>query len=169
MQSRIFLIGFMGSGKTTMGSRLSRKLGYEFLDMDQVIEETAAMTIPGIFQEHSEKVFRKWEHAILMELCQRDKVVIATGGGAPCHGEMMSIMNKNGTTVYIKLSPAALKDRLQQSKTERPLIKGKSEEELLEYIHSKLKEREVYYNQATLIIDGIKLGVDQLAEHLKES
>lgn len=169
MQSRIFLIGFMGSGKSTMGSRLARKISYDFLDMDQVIEETAGMTVPDIFKEHGEKVFRKWEFDILMELCQRDHVVIATGGGAPCHGEMMSIMNNNGTTVYIKLPPAALKDRLGQSKTERPLIKGKSEEKLLEYIRSKLKEREVYYNQASLIIDGINLGCDQLAEHLKGS
>ncbi len=169
MQSRFFLIGFMGSGKTTMGSRLARKIGYEFVDMDQIIEETARMTVPGIFSEHGEEVFRKWEHDILQDLCQRENVVIATGGGAPCHGEMMSIMNNSGTTVYIKLSPPALKDRLMQSKTERPLISGKSEQELLEFIKSKLEEREVFYNQATFIIDGINLSSDQLAEHLKKS
>ena len=169
MQSRIFLIGFMGSGKTTMGSRLARKISYEFVDMDQMIEDTAGMTVPGIFSEHGEEVFRKWEHDILLELCRNEKIVIATGGGAACHGEMMSIMNKNGTTVYIKLSPEALKDRLMQSKTERPLIKGKSEPELLEFIKNKLEERENHYMQAHFIIDGISLSCDQLAEHLKES
>jgi len=168
MQSRIFLIGFMGSGKTTMGSRLARKIGYKFVDMDQMIEETAGMTVPGIFSEHGEKVFRKWELDILRELCLHEKVVIATGGGAPCHGDMMSIMNKNGTTVYIKLSPMDLRERLMLSKSERPLIKGKNEEELLSFITKKLKERENYYNQANLIIDGIKLSNDQLANHLKE-
>lgn len=169
MESRIFLIGFMGTGKTTMGSRLARKIGYEFVDMDQIIEETARMTIPEIFSEHGEEIFRKWEHNILQELCQRENVVIATGGGAPCHGEMMSIMNNNGITVYINLSPPALKDRLMKSKTKRPLISGKSEQELLEFIKSKLEEREVFYMQATFIIDGINLSSDQLAEHLKES
>lgn len=169
MKSRIFLIGFMGSGKTTMGSRLARLIGYEFVDMDQMIEETARMTVPGIFSEHGEKVFRKWEHDILQELCQHEKVVIATGGGAPCHGDMMSLMNKNGTSIYIKLSPSDLKERLMQSKSERPLIKGKTEQELLDFITSKLEEREKYYNRANLIIDGIKLGVDQLAEHLEDS
>lgn len=169
MQSRIFLIGFMGSGKTTMGSRLARKIDYEFVDMDQMIEETARMTVPGIFTEHGEEVFRKWEHDILLELNQREKVVIATGGGSPCHGDMMSLMNENGTTVYIKLSPAALKGRLMQSKAERPLIKGKTEPELLEFIKNKLAEREIYYMQANLIIDGINLSSDQLAEHLKDS
>ena len=115
MKPRIFLIGFMGSGKTTLGSRLARKMGYEFVDMDQLIEETSGMTVPVIFTELGEEVFRKWEHDILLELCQREKLVVATGGGAPCHGEMMSSMNNNGETVYIKLRPAGLKDRLTHS------------------------------------------------------
>ena len=162
MHKRIFLIGFMGSGKSTLGARLARKIGYEFLDMDQLIEETAGMTVPGIFTELGETVFRKWEHDILLELVQREGVVIATGGGAPCHGEMMSIMNRHGATVYIKLSPAALKDRLILSKTERPLIQGKSESELLEFISGLLHQREAFYNQATISIEGVNLDVDEL-------
>ncbi|MCP4312168.1 MAG: shikimate kinase [Bacteroidetes bacterium] len=168
MQLRIFLIGFMGSGKTTMGSILARKMGYEFVDMDQLIEDTARMTVPGIFSEHGEEVFRKWERDILQELCLREKVVIATGGGAPCHGEMMTVMNDNGATVYIKLTPAVLKDRLMQSKTDRPLIRGKSEEELLEFIKTVLEKREIFYLRANHIIDGINLGPDQLAELLED-
>lgn len=166
MHKRIFLIGFMGSGKSTLGARLSRKIGYEFLDMDLLIEETAGMTVPGIFSELGETVFRKWEHDILLELCQREEVVIATGGGAPCHGEMMSIMNMHGATVYIKLSPAALKDRLLHSKTERPLIQGKSETQLLEYITGLLQQRELYYNQATTTIEGLDLDVNELVLRL---
>ena len=162
MHKRIFLIGFMGSGKSTLGARLARKIGYEFLDMDQLIEETAGMTVPGIFTELGETVFRKWEHDILLELVQREGVVIATGGGAPCHGEMMSIMNRHGATVYIKLSPAALKDRLILSKTERPLIHGKSESELLEFINGLLHQREPFYNQATTTVEGVNLDVDEL-------
>ncbi len=168
MKPRIFLIGFMGSGKTTVGSQLARFLGYEFVDMDQLIEETAGMTVPGIFSELGEEVFRKWEHKILLELCKRDKVVVATGGGAPCHGSMMPIMNEHGTSVYIKLSPEALKDRLTNSKTERPLIQGKTDQELLNFIRKLLDTRERFYNQATYIVDGFNLDAEWLAGHLKE-
>lgn len=168
MDTRIFLIGFMGSGKSTLGSKLARQVGYDFVDMDQLIEETAGMTVPGIFNELGEKVFRKWEHDIVLELSRREKVVISTGGGAPCHSDLMSIMNKNGTTVYIQLTPEALSHRLLNSKTERPLITGKSEQELLDYIHMKLEERDYYYTQATHTVDGINLQTGPLISLLEE-
>ena len=166
MHSRIFLIGFMGSGKSTFGSKLARKLEYEFVDMDHLIEETSGMTVPGIFSEHGEGVFRKWEHDILEELIEREKVVISTGGGAPCHNDMMHIMNSYGVTVYIQLPTLALKDRLLHSSTERPLIKGKSEAELLEFITSLLEEREYYYNQAKFTVDGVNFSLDTLIRQL---
>jgi len=163
MNTRIFLIGFMGSGKSTLGAQLARRLNYQFVDMDQLIEDTAELTIPEIFNEHGEEVFRKWEHDILLELCSREKLVISTGGGAPCHSGMMDLMNANGCTIYLKLSPGALQDRLMRSKTERPLIKGKSEPELLEFISILLEEREKFYEQATHIVDGINLRSEELA------
>ena len=163
MNTRIFLIGFMGSGKSTLGSKLARIIGYDFVDMDHVIEETAGMTIPGIFSEHGEEIFRKWEHDILLELCEREKVVVSTGGGAPCHNDMIRIMNNHGTTIYIQLPAEALRDRLLNSKTVRPLIQGKSASELLEYITSLLSEREKYYQQARHIINGINLKAEELA------
>ena len=83
MDTRIFLIGFMGSGKSTLGAQLARRVDYKFIDMDHLIEETAEMSIPEIFNEHGEEVFRKWEHDILYELCRRENLVISTGGGAP--------------------------------------------------------------------------------------
>lgn len=168
MESRIFLIGFMGSGKSTLGSKLARKIQYNFVDMDALIEETAGMTVPGIFKELGEEVFRKWEHDILLELCSKERVVISTGGGAPCHDPMMQIMNDHGATIYIKLSPEALKNRLQNSKNERPLIKGKTDEDLLDYIRLKLTEREHYYKQADYTVDGMDLDTDALIEVLQE-
>lgn len=150
----------MGSGKSTLGSKLARKIQYNFVDMDALIEETAGMTIPGIFKELGEEVFRKWEHDILLELCSKEKVVISTGGGAPCHDRMMQIMNNHGATIYIKLSPEALMNRLQNSKTERPLIKGKTDAELLDYIRFKLTEREHYYAQADYTLDGMGLEAE---------
>ncbi len=168
MKPRIFLIGFMGSGKSTLGSKLARIIGYDFVDMDHLIEETAGMTIPGIFKEHGEPVFRKWEHDILWELCEQTNVVVSTGGGAPCHNDMIRIMNNHGATIYIRLAPEALKDRLLMSKSERPLIKGKTEEELLEFITTLLAQREIYYQQAMYIVDGMNLRHESLAQLLKD-
>lgn len=169
MHSRIFLIGFMGSGKSTHGSKLAGRLGFSYVDMDGLIEETAGMTIPAIFREHGEAVFRKWEHDILMELCRRDKVVVSTGGGAPCHDDMIRIMNEQGCTIYLKLSPSALRNRLIHSKTERPLIKGKTEDELLDFIEKLLGEREPCYRQARFTVDGDNLQTERLVELIRES
>lgn len=169
MKTRIFLIGFMGSGKSTLGAKLARRIDYHFIDMDQLIEDTAELSIPAIFSEHGEEVFRKWEHDILLELCHREKLVISTGGGAPCHSQMIDLMNTNGTTIYIKLAPEALKDRLIRSRTERPLIQGKSESELLDFITVLLEKREPFYNQATHIVDGINLQSEELAQLLLNS
>lgn len=169
MQTRIFLIGFMGSGKSTLGSQLARRLDYQFVDMDHLIEETAEMSIPKIFNEHGEEVFRKWEHDILLEVCRREKLVISTGGGAPCHSGIMDLMNANGTSVYLKLTPEALRDRLIRSKTERPLIKGKSETELLEFITELLEQRAKFYEQATHSVNGISLHSEELAKLLQDS
>lgn len=168
MNSRIFLIGFMGSGKSTLGMKLARQIGYRFIDMDQLIEETAEMSVPEIFNEHGEEVFRKWERDILFELCRREKLVIATGGGSPCHSQLMDTMKSNGTTIYIQLSPESLKDRLIHSRTERPLIKGKSEPELLDYITGLLEKREKFYGQADFIVNGIDLRSEEVAKLLQD-
>jgi len=169
MHSRIFLIGFMGSGKSTHGSKLARKIGYDYVDMDRLIEETAGMSVPAIFREHGEAVFRKWERDILLELCRRENLVVSTGGGAPCHGGMIRIMNDQGCTIYIRLSPAELQQRLLLSRTERPLIKGKSEEELLHFIEKLLEEREKYYQQAMHTVDGVNLQTERLVELIRAS
>jgi len=137
--------------------------------MDQMIEETAGMSVPEIFKDLGEEVFRSWEDKILQELCKKEMVVIASGGGAPCHGTMISTMNANGVTVYIKLSPEVLKDRLTRARVERPLIRGKSEPELLQYIKTTLEAREAFYSQANYIVDGDKLDLENLAKHLKEA
>lgn len=169
MHTRIFLVGFMGSGKSTHGKTLAHKIGYQYMDMDQLIEETAEMSIPSIFKEHGEKVFRKWEHDILLELCKRDRLVISTGGGAPCHGDMMKIMKSKGCTVYLELPAEALRDRLLRSRNERPLIKGKTESELLDFIVQLLSKRESYYQQADYTLDGLHFKMEDLVKMLGES
>lgn len=163
MHTRIFLIGFMGSGKTTLGRKLAKKLGYKFVDMDDLIVQTSGMTIPGIFAEHGEALFRKWESDVLMEVIRQEQIVVATGGGAPCFNNNIDVMNENGLTIYLQLSPEAIMDRLQHSKTERPLVKGKSDEELIKYIKDLLETRDPHYLKSRLIIRGMDLSAEHLS------
>ncbi len=150
----IFLIGFMGSGKSTLGKRLARKIEYRFIDMDHVLEEQEGMKISEIFDLKGEKYFRNLEKDYLETLEVSDDVVIATGGGAPCWGNNMEIMNRKGVTVYLKMSPGSLASRLEKSRNIRPLIQGLNPDHLRDYIEEKLREREFFYNQAKCIVRG---------------
>ena len=145
---RIFLIGYMGCGKSTLGRRLSKHLGLQFVDMDHYIEERNYKTIPQIFAEEGEIEFRKKERKALEELSEFTDTVIATGGGAPCFFDNIHVMNQSGITIFLNINPDILAERLLKSKTERPLIKGKSKEELVAFINSTLKKRIEFYSQA---------------------
>ena len=145
---RIYLIGYMGSGKSTLGRRLSKHLDLQFVDMDHYIEERNCKTVPQIFAEEGESEFRKKERKALEELAEFTHIVIATGGGAPCFFDNIDLMNKSGKTVYLNINPKILADRLLTSKTERPLIKGKSREELVTFIDETLRKRNEFYLQA---------------------
>jgi shikimate kinase len=164
---RIFLIGFMGSGKTTLGKQLARKLGYSFIDQDNFIEETSGLTIAEYFSAFGETAFRKYEHEMLKKLVEFDNVVISTGGGAPCFYNNIDIMNENGIAIYLKMKPEILKSRLKYAQAERPLIKGKTEEELLEFIKYKLTEREPFYLKAKHVIESMDLKSDDLHQLVK--
>jgi len=156
----IFLIGFMGSGKSTIGRHLARALNRQFIDLDNHIEEKFRTTIPLFFKEFGEAGFRDAERSALHDMKEMKNVVVATGGGTPCFFDNMEFMNKHGITVYIKVSPEELANRLHSSKTVRPLIQGKSKEELINYIIGKLAEREPFYNKARIIADGERLNLD---------
>lgn len=145
---RIYLIGYMGCGKSTLGHRLSKHLDLQFVDMDHYIEERNCKTIPQIFEEEGEAEFRNKEKKALEELSEFNNIVIATGGGAPCFFDNMELMNQTGKTVFLNISPDILADRLLNSKTERPLIKGKSREELVSFIDETLNKRNEFYKQA---------------------
>lgn len=156
MHSRIYLIGFMGSGKTSHGKQIARMMGYDFLDMDHWIAEKEGKSIPEIFSEEGESRFRELETAAIKETDQLQKVIIATGGGLPCHGENMQKMKSSGLTIYLKLTPKALLSRLKVSKTKRPLLEGKSEEEMYATICEMLVGREPWYSQADMTIEGLE-------------
>jgi len=145
---RIYLIGFMGSGKTTLGRRLAKYANLQFIDMDDFIEERYCKTVPQIFAEEGEGEFRDKERKALEELAQFTDIVIATGGGAPCFFDNIDLMNNTGKTVYLDIPPETLSTRLMQSKTERPLIKGKSQKELVNFINHTLSKRNTFYKKA---------------------
>lgn len=163
----IFLIGFMGSGKTTLGRPLAARLGYRFVDLDRAIEEGEGMTIGEIFSVRGESYFRSLERVYLQEVIARGgDAVVSTGGGTPCFGENMALMNRSGVTVYLKLSPERLTDRLLTARTQRPLVAGKSPEELLVYITETLAGREVYYGQANVVVADPSRDVRRLMDIL---
>ena len=152
--TRLFLVGFMGCGKSTFGRKLSKALGYAFIDMDTYIEEREGIAIPNIFAEKGEMYFRQLETQAIRDLSDQIHCVIATGGGAPCYNDNMALMNEIGCTIYLELSPEKLSERLLLDPTERPVLEGRRGEELVDFIASKLHEREVYYLQATYKADA---------------
>lgn len=148
---RIFLIGYMGAGKTTVGRELAKELNLDFIDLDHFIQARYQKTISQIFQEMGESEFRIIESNMLKEVGDFENVVISTGGGTPCFFDNMDYMNNAGTTIYLKATPEALSDRLNTCKDKRPLIKDKSKEELLNFVMENLTKREPYYTKAVVI------------------
>lgn len=143
----------MGSGKSTVGKGLAKALNLSFIDMDDYIEERNFKSIPQIFAEDGEATFRKLEQKALEELSVFNNVVIATGGGAPCFFDNIDVIKRTGKSIYLKGSPRIIADRLRHSKIERPLIKGKTEEELVAFIDETLHKREEWYNQADIVLE----------------
>jgi shikimate kinase len=157
----------MGSGKSTAGRKLATAMNWDFIDLDRKIEEMAGKKIPEIFSADGEEKFRELEAVALRTLPESRNIIISTGGGAPCHGSNMEYMLMTGLTVYIKLSPAQLSSRLLNSSAERPLLKNIPDENLKEFIERKLKEREHWYQMASLTVEGIDLEISVLSDKLK--
>lgn len=153
MDDRIFLIGFMGSGKSGTGQRLAQRIGWRFADTDRLVEAKCNATIAQIFAKQGENGFRAIERTVLAELLQQRRIVVATGGGMACQADNMAQMNANGTTVYLKTPVEILYERLKNNRSERPLLAGKTDGELLAYIADTLKRRETFYCQAQLTVE----------------
>lgn len=162
--SRIFLIGFMGCGKTTLGRKLAARLNYTFYDLDHLLEEQAGMTVTEYFSSFGETAFRLAEAEVLKTTAYAENAVISTGGGLPCFFDNMDWMKAQGTTLYIKLSPKTLASRLEHGKEERPLLRHKHGDELVAFISDKLAEREAYYLKAQVVADGLSLTAEKVEE-----
>jgi shikimate kinase len=166
---KIFLVGFMGSGKTRLGKNLSNALERNFIDLDVLIEHTQHISIPEIFAAKGEQGFREIEKNTLQHSAFAEDSIISTGGGAPCFFDNMDWMNKNGITIFIDPPIKVLADRLINAKTERPLIKGKSLDELVIFIEEKLKERRPFYEKATLSLTSVSLTPEIVIQALKDN
>jgi shikimate kinase len=162
----IFLIGFMGSGKTSIGKKLAKKMKYAFLDLDQEIEKQENLSISEIFEIHGEDYFRVLEKKVLVDLTQLSNTVVSCGGGTPCHYNNIELINNAGISIYLQLSPEALHSRLKSAKTQRPLLKNKEEKELLVYIKSKLDERQSCYLKSKIVIPGLDVNIENLINYI---
>jgi len=161
----IFLIGYMGSGKTTVGRKLAKKLNLPFYDLDKLIVSRENDTISGIFSSKGEDYFRITERQTLFSLDLNEPAIISTGGGTPCYMDNMAWMNNNGITVYLEMTPKALFSRLKGSGNDRPLLKGHTN--LPEYIENHLNERKFYYKMSRITVNGLSVNIDHLAEEIQ--
>ena len=150
---RIILVGYMGSGKTTVGKALSKVTGMMFYDLDWYIESRMHTTVSRLFSERGEEAFRKIEYNMLHEVAEFEDVIISCGGGTPCFFDNMDYLNQQGDVVYLKANPETLYRHLLMAKVERPLLKGKSPEELIAYITEHLQTRTPFYEKARYVLD----------------
>ena len=150
---RIILIGYMGSGKTTVGKALSKQTGLMFYDLDWYIENRRRKKVSQLFEEVGEEAFRKIEHNMLHEVAEFEDVIISCGGGTPCFFDNIDYMNQQGQVVYLKATPEVLYSHLLMAKTERPLLKGKTPEQLIAFIKEQLAYREQFYSKARYTLD----------------
>ncbi|MCD4746676.1 MAG: shikimate kinase [Bacteroidales bacterium] len=158
----IYLIGYMGSGKTTVGKRLAKKLCCDFIDLDALIEVRYHVSVNDLFKKYDENVFRKIEHNILKETFKLKNTVISTGGGTSCFYKNIELINNNGISVYLKMHINSLLNRLENSKKPRPLLQNLSQDKLKHYIIEQLKEREIYYNQSNIIVKGENADINEI-------
>ena len=150
---RIILIGYMGSGKTTVGKALSKQTGMMFYDLDWYIESRMRCSVSQLFKERGEEAFRKIEYNMLHEVAEFEDVIISCGGGTPCFFDNMDYLNQQGDVVYLKATPEVLYKHLLMAKVERPLLAGKTPDELIEYITSHLQQRAPFYEKARYTLD----------------
>ena len=143
----------MGAGKTTVGKALSKAMGLQFYDLDWYIESRMRKTVAQIFAERGEEGFRQIERNMLHEVAEFEDVILSCGGGTPCFFDNMDYMNGQGETIYLKADPEVLYKHLLMGKIERPLLKNKTPEQLIDFIKEQLEKREPFYTKAKHVLD----------------
>jgi shikimate kinase len=165
---RVYLIGYMASGKSNLGRLLAEKLGYAFIDLDYLFEERFRISVLDFFEKYDEAAFRKIESALLYETTGMDDVVVSTGGGTPCFFDNMSVIRQSGISIYLQWDVTALADRLKVVKRKRPLLKDVPLSALEEKVSGQLNQREGFYNQADIIVNGADLDPEKLHQLIRK-
>ena len=167
---RVFLIGYMGVGKTTIGKKLASRLSLKFIDLDHFIAEKEHLKVAHIIERKGEQYFRILEKKYLEEVCELENILVSTGGGTPCFFQNMDTINANGRSIFLKLDEKSLINRLVNSRDSRPLLAGKNAEELAVFIQKHLNERLPFYERAHLEFDMMHLNskrLDDLENEIK--
>ena len=156
MMKPVFLIGYMGCGKTTLGDALARLMGVQYIDLDDYIEARQKKKITEIFDEMGENRFRELETEALLDVARMTDVIVGCGGGTPCHGDNMALMNRVGTTVWLTTSPERITARLilPDQKSKRPKIACLPDKAILDIVKKELNDRSSFYSQAQLQFDS---------------
>jgi len=165
--NKIYLVGYMGAGKTTAAKRLANRLGWEVADTDAMFEEKYRISVDDFFQKYDEPLYRKLESEILKSTESSEHIVIATGGGTACYYDNMEWMNHHGCTVFMRISPQAAVDRVLHSRHKRPLARGKSEAELMEYVNWHYASRLPFYEQAQITVKSEDFDLEGLLSNLE--
>ena len=160
----IYLVGYMYSGKTTLGRMLAHRLGYRFVDTDQLFEERFHTHITLFFQKYGETAFRLLEQQVLHCTAEMDNTVVATGGGTACYGDNMEWINQHGRSVYIQMDEDAICERQASSRKMRPTFAGMSDNERRLHISRQLQQRTPSYRQAHLTIDGANPNLELIVQ-----
>jgi shikimate kinase len=162
---KIYLIGFMGCGKSHWGKQLGEKLNIPYFDLDDEIVKEESKSITEIFAYHGEEYFRQKEKDVLYTLTEKhNSFVLATGGGTPCYFNNIEYMNKNGTSVWFNCSVECLFNRLVKEKDHRPLIRNLTDEQLRSFIIKKFGDRKIFYRQASVIINEDAITLENIVD-----
>ncbi|MFN8238395.1 MAG: shikimate kinase [Chitinophagales bacterium] len=166
----VFLIGFMGCGKSYVGRNLAPLMGYDYIDLDKHIEEIEGLTVKEIFEQKGEAYFRQKEKEIIYALDSTQNMVVSTGGGAPCFFDNMEVMNKKGLTIYLNRTKKLVIYRLLKGQHKRPLLSGLSAEELEKFYDERLESRKPFYEKAKIFAGdgGVEEIKDRIDAYLKE-
>ncbi|MFL2573471.1 MAG: shikimate kinase [Flavobacteriales bacterium] len=158
----IYLVGFMGCGKSTIAEKLSKEINFKHIDTDTIIEEQNSMSISEIFKNKDEKYFRNEEYKVLEKILNQKRIVVSTGGGFVCSRDIMNKINKSNLSIYLKLTADNLHKRLKLNYKKRPLLSNIKEEKLKEFINSLLIKREEFYAKSNIVIDCNELNKEEI-------
>ncbi len=166
----IFLVGYMGCGKSTIGRKLSTRLGWRLIDTDSYVEQRAGMSIAKIFETHGEERFREMERAALEAVIEsKESCVVSTGGGLPAWGDNMELMSRAGVTIYLSRTAENIASRLSAAgRAKRPKLRGLSDEELVQYMSENIAQRDPIYRRSTLTIDAVPMGDGRILDRIIE-